>query len=108
MQITFIKSRPRRWRDDRDTRTRTQMGNRTMTDDPYNPTTIGGWIRSFLLARQLDAGYTDQAAIDRDYARMVAASDARDAHVWADMRAAGVPVADPDPNPEPGSSADRS
>jgi hypothetical protein len=78
-----------------------------MTDDPYNPTTIGGWIRSFLLARQLDAGYTDQAAIDRDYARMVAASDARDAHVWADMRAAGVPVADPDPNPEPGSFADR-
>jgi hypothetical protein len=54
-----------------------------MTDDPYNPTTIGGWIRSFLLARQLEAGYTDQAAIDRDYARIVAASDARDAKVWA-------------------------
>jgi len=74
-----------------------------MTDDPYNPTTIRGWIRSFMLGRLLEAGYTDQAAIDRDYARMVAASDARDAQFWADMRAVGVPVADP----EPGSFADR-
>lgn len=78
-----------------------------MTDDPDHPTTIGGWIRSFLLGRLLEAGYTDQAAIDRDYARMVAASDARDAQFWADMRAAGVPVAGPEPGPEPGSFGDR-
>ncbi len=86
---------------------RTRMGDRTMTDDPYNPTTIGGWIRSFMLARQLEADYTDQAAIDRDYARMAAASDARDAQFWADMRADGIPVADSEPYTKPGSFADR-
>jgi len=76
-------------------------------DDPDDPTTIRGWIRSWKLGKALDAGYNDQAAIDRDYARMVAASDARDAQFWADMRADGVPVADPEPGPEPGSFADR-
>lgn len=70
-----------------------------MTDDPYNPTTIGGWIRSFVLGRALQAGYTDHAAVDRDYERLIAAEDARDAQFWADMRADGVPVADPEPNP---------
>ena len=79
--------------------------------DPGSPKTIGEHIRAFVrgivLARQLEAGYTDQAAIDRDYARMVAASDARDAQFWADMRADGVPVADPEPDQEPGSFADR-
>ena len=78
-----------------------------MTDDPYNPTTIGGWIRSFVLGRALPVGYADQAAVDRDYERLIAAEDARDARFWADMRADGVPVADPEPNPEPGSFAER-
>ena len=78
-----------------------------MTDDPYNPTTIGGWIRSFVPGRALQAGYTDQAAIDRDYERLIAAEDARDARFWADMRADSVPVADPEFNPEPGSFAER-
>jgi len=76
-------------------------------DDPYSTRTVMGWIRSWQLGKALEAGYNDQAAIDRDYARMVAASDARDARFWADMRADGVPVADPEPDPEPGSFADR-
>src|SRR5258708_29153595 len=76
------------------------MGDRTMTDDPYNPTTIGGWIRSFLLARQLRAGYADQAAIDRDYARLVAAEDSAAAAAWDQKRADGVPVAQPQTDPE--------
>src|SRR6266576_3534527 len=102
MQITFIKSRTDlnpapawRWRDAHDIRTRTRMGDRTMTDDPDNPTTIGGWIRSFLLARQIEAGYTDQAAIDQDYERLTAAEDAAAAAAWEQMRADGVPVAQP-------------
>ena len=76
-------------------------------EDPYSTRTIMGRIRSWKLGQALEAGDTDQEAIDRDYARMVAASDARDAQFWADMRAAGVPVADPDPDPEPGSFAER-
>ena len=71
-----------------------------MTDDPYDPTTIRGWIRSFLLARQLKAGYTDQAAIDRDYQRLIAAEDAAAAAAWDQMRADGVPVAQPQTEPE--------
>ncbi len=71
-----------------------------MTDDPYNPTTIGGWIRSFLLARQLKAGYADQAAISRDYERLIAAEDAAAAAAWEQMRADGVPVAQPQTDPE--------
>jgi hypothetical protein len=76
-------------------------------EDPYSTHTVMGWIRSWKLGKALEAGYNDQAAIDRDYAQMVAASDARDAQFWADMRADGVPVADPEPDPEPGSFADR-
>src|SRR5260370_41124441 len=76
------------------------MGDRTMTDDPYNPTTIGGWIRPFLLARQLRAGYADQAAIDRDYPPLVAAEDAAAAAAWEQMRADGVPVPQPQNDPE--------
>jgi hypothetical protein len=75
--------------------------------DPYSTHILMGWIRSWMLAKQIDADLSDQAAIDRDYARMVAASDARDAQFWADMRADGVPVADPEPDPEPGSFAER-
>jgi hypothetical protein len=75
--------------------------------DPDNPKTIGDHIRKFLadrrLAKQIEADLSDRAKIEADYARMVAALDARDAHFWADMRADGVPVADP----EPGSFADR-
>ncbi len=72
-------------------------------EDPYNPTTIRGWIRSWALGKAIKAELADQASIDRDYAQMVAASDARDAQFWAQMKADGVPVADP----EPGSFADR-
>ena len=81
------------------------------TFDPDNPKTIGDHIRKFLadrrLAKQIEADLSDQATIEADYARMVAALDARDAQFWADMRADGVPVADPEADPEPGSFADR-
>jgi hypothetical protein len=76
-------------------------------EDPYNPTTIRGWIRSWALGKAIKAELAGQASIDRDYAQMVAASDARDAQFWAQMKADGVPVADPEPDPEPGSFADR-
>ena len=81
------------------------------TFDPDNPKTIGDHIRKFLadrrLAKQIEADHSDQATIEADYARMVAALDARDAQFWADMRADGVPVTDPEADPEPGSLADR-
>jgi hypothetical protein len=81
------------------------------TFDPDNPKTMGDHVRKFLadrrLAKQIEADLSDQATIEADYARMVAALDARDAQFWADMRADGVPVADPEPDPEPGSFADR-
>jgi hypothetical protein len=81
------------------------------TFDPDNPKTIGDHIRKFpadrRLAKQIEADLSDQATIETDYARMVASSDARDAQFWADMRADGVPVADPEPAPEPGLFAGR-
>ena len=53
-------------------------------NDPYSTHTVMGWIRSWGLGKALEAGYNDQAAIDRDYAQ-------------AAMRADGVPAADPCP-----------
>jgi hypothetical protein len=76
-------------------------------DDPYSDDTVMGWIRSWKLAKAIQADLADTDAIDRDYAQMVADSDARDARFWAQMKADGVPVADPEPDPEPGSFADR-
>jgi hypothetical protein len=54
------------------------------------------------LARVMEAGYNDRAAIQADYERAVAASDAADARFWDAMRADGVPVTDPEPEPEAG------
>ena len=67
--------------------------------DPCDPKTIGDYIRAFALARQLEAGYTDQAAIDRDYERLIAAERGADAAAWEQMRADGVPVAQPETGP---------
>ena len=68
--------------------------------DPDNPTTVGGHIRKFLadlrLARQVQADFSDQEAINRDYERAIAAEDAAAAHAWEQMRADGVPVAQPE------------
>ena len=73
--------------------------------DPDNPKTIGDHILVFIadwrLAKQLEVGYTDQAAIDRDYERLIAAEQAVDAAAWEQMRADGVPVAGPETEPEP-------
>ncbi len=75
-------------------------------DEPP-PTTVTGHIKAFLsgvsLARELRAGYTDQAAINREYERAVAAEAATAKAAWAEMRADGVPVAEPEPEagPEP-------
>jgi hypothetical protein len=55
------------------------------------------------LAKAMEAGYNDRAAIQADYERVVAASDAADARFWAGMRADGVDVTDPEPEPEAGS-----
>jgi hypothetical protein len=74
--------------------------------DPYNPKTIGDYIRAFALARQLEVGYTDQAAINRDYERLIAAERAADAAAWKQMRADGVPVAQPETETEPEPEAD--
>ncbi len=54
------------------------------------------------LARAMEAGYNDRAAIQADYKRIVAASDAADAEFWAGMRADGVHVTDPEPEAEAG------
>jgi hypothetical protein len=76
-------------------------------DNPYSTHTVMGWIRSWSLGKELEAGYNDQATIDREFAQLAAASAASDAQFWAAMRADGVPVADPQPDPEPGSFAER-
>lgn len=49
------------------------------------------------LAKVMESGYNDQAAIQADYERAVAASDAADAKFWAGLRADGVSVSDPEP-----------
>jgi hypothetical protein len=63
------------------------------TFDPDNPKTICDHIRKFLadrrLAKQIEADLSDQATIE------------------ANMRADGVPVADPEADPEHGSFAHR-
>ncbi len=73
--------------------------------DPGKPKSIFGWIgdriRERALARALEAGYNDQAAINRDYERLVAAEQAADAAFWEQMRADGVPVAQPGTEAEP-------
>ena len=52
--------------------------------------------RSRGLRREMEAGYSGQAAIKADYERIVAAQDAADARVWAQMSADGVAVAEPE------------
>jgi hypothetical protein len=52
------------------------------------------------LARAMEAGYNDRAAIQADYKRIVAAADAADAEAWARMRADGIDATDPEPEPE--------
>jgi hypothetical protein len=71
-------------------------------DDPYSDGTVMGWIRSWKLGKAIQADLANQDAIDRDYAQMVADSDARDALFWAQMKADGVPVAAPEPQPGAG------
>ena len=76
------------------------------TFDPDNPKTIGDHIRKFLadrrLAKQIEADLSDQATIEADYARIVAALDARDAQFWTPS--AHVPAC-PGPEPEPEAKA---
>lgn len=71
--------------------------------DPDNPQTAGGHIRKFLadlrLARQVQADFSDQEAINRDYERAIAAEDEAAAHAWEQMRADGVPAAQPETGP---------
>jgi hypothetical protein len=54
------------------------------------------------LARAMEAGYSDRAAIQAGYKRVAAAADAAGAGFWAGMRADGVSVTDPEPEPEAG------
>ena len=72
--------------------------------DPDNPKTIGQHIRKFLadlrLARQVQADFSDQEAINRDYQRAIAAEQAAEAAAWEQMRADGIPVAPPETDPE--------
>ena len=79
---------------------------------PEDPRTVGEHIGKFLadlrLAKQVEADFSDQEAINRDYERALAAEDAAAGEAWAQMRADGVPVAPPEPEaeaeaePEPG------
>ena len=73
-----------------------------MTDpEPEDPQTVGEHIRKFLadlrLAKQVEADFSDQEAINRDYERALAAEDAAAGEAWAQMAADGVPVAAPEP-----------
>lgn len=83
-----------------------------MTDPESEPqpTTITGRGKAFLtdlaLARELRAGYNDRAAIRRDLERIMDAEKTAAQAAWAEMRADGVPVADPDPGPEPEAQAE--
>ena len=62
-------------------------------EDPYNPTTIGGWIRAFGLARTIEAELGDQAAIEAEIEQEHAAEKQEAEAFWAQMEADGVPVA---------------
>ncbi len=68
--------------------------------DPDDPKTIGEHIRKFLadlrLAKQVQADFSDQEAINRDYERAIAAEDTAAGQAWQQMRADGVPVAQPE------------
>lgn len=76
----------------------------TYLEPEPQPTTVTGRVRAFLndlaLARELRAGYNDQAAIERDLERIAAAEKTAAQDAWAEMRADGVPVAEPAPEPE--------
>jgi hypothetical protein len=82
----------------------------TYPEHEPQPTTVTGRVKTLLndlaLARELRAGYNDQAAIERDLERMVTAEKTAAQGAWAEMRADGVPVAEPNPEPEPERAAD--
>ena len=81
-------------------------------EDPYSTCTVMGWIRSWKLGQALEAGYSDQEAIQADYEKALAAEKAEAEAFWAQMAADGVPVAslkpeagaDTAPEPEPEAS----
>jgi hypothetical protein len=76
-------------------------------NDPEDPSTVRGWIRSWQLGKAMEAGYSDQEAINRDHEKALGAEKAEAEAFWAQMRAGGAPVAapEPEPGPEPGADA---
>lgn len=70
-------------------------------EDPYNPRTIGGWIRAFGVARAIEAELGDQAAIDADMEQLKQAEAEQAKEFWAQMEADGFPVATPAVGAEP-------
>lgn len=71
-------------------------------DDPYSAGTVMGWIRSWNLGKAIQADLADQEGIEASIAEMRAAEEAGATAFWAQMRADGVPVAQPDAEPEAG------